>query len=59
MSVNRRASITFALLAAVQVVIGVVFSVTQGRAFGAPLFWLSTGSLAIAWYFERKDATRG
>lgn len=56
MSVNRRASTTFALLAALQAVIGIVFTITQGRAFGAPLFWLSTGSLAIAWYFERKTA---
>ncbi|WP_405537438.1 hypothetical protein OG787_32020 [Streptomyces sp. NBC_00075] len=58
MSVNRRAATAFALAAAVPVVIGIIFTITEGRAFGAPLFWLSTGFLAGAWYFERKSAAR-
>jgi hypothetical protein len=54
MDVNRRAATTFAMVAAFIVVIGIVFTIMQGRAFGAPLFWLGTGFMAIAWYFERK-----
>ncbi|UIX34082.1 hypothetical protein [Streptomyces sp. GQFP] len=58
MSVNRRAATSFVLVAVLNVVIGLVFTITEGRAFGAPLFWLSTGFFAGAWYFERKSAAR-
>ncbi|KPI02481.1 hypothetical protein OK074_5305 [Actinobacteria bacterium OK074] len=55
---NRRAATTFVLLSALEGTIGIVFTATQSRASGAPLFWLTTGSLALAWYFERRAGRR-
>ncbi|WP_433917006.1 hypothetical protein [Streptomyces sp. NBC_01744] len=56
MSVHHRAATTFALLGALQAVIGIVFTAAFDRAFGAPLFWTATGSFALAWYFQHKAA---
>ncbi|MFD4543609.1 hypothetical protein [Streptomyces bauhiniae] len=58
MSVHHRAATVFVLLAALQTVIGVVFTTVFGRAFGAPLFWTATGSFALAWYFQRKATVK-
>lgn len=58
MSVYRRAATSFALLAALQAVVGVVFTAAFDRSYGAPLFWTATGSFALAWYFQRKASTQ-
>ncbi|AVV46138.1 hypothetical protein ACOT81_27485 [Streptomyces sp. WI04-05B] len=57
MNQHKRAAVAFLVMGVVYVLIGIPLSVAFGRGFGAPLFWLASGSLAAAWFLERKASS--
>ncbi|MBT2469655.1 hypothetical protein J7E97_17685 [Streptomyces sp. ISL-66] len=51
---HRRAALALASMGCLYVVVGIPLTFVNGRAFGAPLFWLAALSFAAGWLVERR-----